>query len=48
MQAAEGARQRKASRIIGIDVNPVKFEFGKSFYPYCKLSSAMYDGCNDI
>ncbi|CAD5176243.1 unnamed protein product [Musa acuminata subsp. malaccensis] len=29
LAAAEGARQRKASRIIGIDVNPVKFDFGR-------------------
>lgn len=32
MQVAEGARHRKASKIIGIDINPDKFALGQFFF----------------
>lgn len=31
LAVAEGARSRKAAKIIGIDLNPAKFEIGKKF-----------------
>lgn len=31
LAVAEGARSRKASKIIGVDLNPEKFEIGKKF-----------------
>lgn len=32
MQVVEGARLRGAAKIIGVDINPQKFELGNLFY----------------
>jgi S-(hydroxymethyl)glutathione dehydrogenase/alcohol dehydrogenase len=34
MQVAEGARICGASKIIGVDINPEKYELGKHFCLY--------------
>lgn len=46
LAVAMGCRERGAARIIGIDINPSKYEVGKTFYTTLCFSSVLVFNCS--